>query len=112
MTGMADEDPAWIPAEEELARQLEGAWQSALRLFGCVECSRVNLIQRLRFMALNKNDEIMGPVPLPLSDNYEPPVERDGIRRVCESCRTPPRTLTFFKPGTDEINDFKDVPDE
>ncbi len=52
---------------------LEAAWQLALKLHGCVECARVDFIQRLRFMAMNKNNEIMGPVTLPLDEKQEPP---------------------------------------
>ena len=35
----------------------------------------------------------------------EPPMEKDGISRVCKNCQEPPPVgaIRFFKHGTDEL---------
>ena len=95
-------DPALMPLYERQERALEAAFEAGLQLHGCVECARLDLVQRLRLMARTAEQEIVGPQ----GEEGDPvPEERNGIRRTCATCQTPPPAdaIRFFKHGTDEL---------
>ena len=103
-------DPDFMPLWKDMEKSLEVAWQAALRVCGCVECARLELVQRLRGMAGEKNTDIIGidwlnENSMKEDQSAEPPMEKDGIRRICEQCQNPPPegSIQFFKHGTDEL---------
>jgi hypothetical protein len=101
-------DPKFLPLWQEMEKSLDVAWQAALKVIGCVECARVELVQRLRGNAEAKNIEIMGGVDWVNDDSAsieDAPMEKDGISRVCKNYQEPPPegAIRFFKHGTDEL---------
>jgi hypothetical protein len=52
-------DPRFLPLWQEMEKSLEKSWQAALKVIGCVECARLELVQRLRGNTDKKNLEIM-----------------------------------------------------
>jgi hypothetical protein len=91
-----------MPLYKRQERTLEAAFEAALTLYGCVECARLDLAQRLRLMARTAEQEMTGPQG---KEDDLVPEERTGIRRTCPSCQTPPPegTMRFFKHGTDAL---------
>jgi hypothetical protein len=85
-----------------MAENFEAVRQDALKVLRCVECARRDLAQRLRVMARATACEIVGPQG---EEGAPVPEERNGIRRTCPACQTPPPdgAMHFFKHGTDEF---------
>lgn len=73
---------ASLKGEINLSAELKTAWETALGLYGCVDCARLDLIHRLNLMAFAKGQEIMGP------QGDAPPrrIGPDGIRLTCDLC--------------------------
>jgi hypothetical protein len=86
----------------KMLENLKAVWKDALGVFRCVECASVDLRQNIVLMARAADMRIIGVQ----GEEDEPlPEERDGIRRVCSSCQTPPTegAIRFFKHGTDAL---------
>jgi hypothetical protein len=85
-----------------MLRDLKAVWKDALKVFGCVECARVDLAQNIRLMAYGAAQDIFGPQG---ADGDPVPEERDGLRRLCPDCQEPPPAgaIRFFKHGTDAL---------
>ena len=103
-------DPKFLPLWQEMEKSLETAWQAALKVMGCVECARLELVQRLRACAEEQRTEIIGidwinENSMKEDQSAEPPMEKDGISRVCKNCQEPPPVgaIRFFKHGPDEL---------
>ena len=86
----------------KIMENLEAVWKDALKLHGCIECARVDLAQQIRLMARAADWEIVGDQG---EDGDPVPEEREGIRRICPDCQTPPPegAIRFFTHGTDEL---------
>jgi hypothetical protein len=81
-------DPKFLPLWQEMEKSLEAAWEAALKVIGCVECARVELVQRLRGNAEAKNIEIMGGVDWVNDDSASIGRCSHGKDRISWVCRT------------------------
>ena len=92
MTDFDPNDPEQLARYNEAMRAAEEAWNAYLRFTLCVKCTLQNLIAMIEGIAAAKNTEIMGidwinENSMKPDQIAEPPLQRDGIYRECESCR-------------------------
>ena len=92
MTDFNPNDPEQLALYNEAMQAVERAWNAYLLFTRCVGCAEADIISMIKAYADACREDIIGTDFLNEwaergGSDDELPLEKDGIRRECETCR-------------------------